>query len=441
MGKIWVFVAIFLWGASSLAAIAEPLTPYAIIQGPTSGSHSQFAVTAPTSDAVTVEIFDFHGNRIQSSEKRISRTYSKWEVVQTKTDRLIPGEYYRLIARSADGIVTDERFFSSVENSADQMKVGLVSCMCDLIHNRRAWERLEATGIELLIIDGDAVYLDRPGIFKREPQSEADIWLRHVETRNRLQLFRWARLVPVAAIWDDHDFGHDNAVNPWRLANQSRAVFETFFPREEIAGVFEHGPGLSAHYHYRGQSFIFLDGRSFQTSKEKGTMFGQEQESWLKEQAKSPTTWLISGSQFFGGYLEKDSYQFNFPNDFDRFIGVLKTIPTKFTFLSGDTHMSEVASIPKYVLGYETREITSSSIHSMSYPGRHKVQQVLGYINPWRLGATSTHNFTILDIIPQVDGRVSYRTDIVTWRGQVKYSSYFTVHPGLTCEALFSPVQ
>lgn len=414
------------------SATAQEVEPFfGIAQGPTSDTHTQFAVLAPIAEQVQPAVFDSEG-RPQTILRltRARRAFSEWEVLQFEVEGLDPAKFYDLKIFDRQNDLRDLRHFRTLPIHARQARIATLSCMADAFLNASSWNRLEERSPDVILMLGDQVYLDRPNmLFQTKPKTEEDIWNRHVSARNKLTIFSWKFLHPIVTVWDDHDFGYDNLRPPWVLQEASFKAYNDFFPRRPIPGVYENGPGMSSNYRLFHQNIVILDGRSFQSRDVNGTMFGHEQEKWLIERANTPVTWFANGSQMWGGYLEKDSFEFNHPDEFKEFARRLAQLPTRFLFFDGDVHFSEVMKLETELLGYETREFTSSSMHSSSYPGRHIVNDLLGRKNPRRLGATSTHNFMVHDVKTEESGAVRLDTRIVTWRGEEPYHDEFRLEP------------
>jgi hypothetical protein len=130
-----------------------------------------------------------------------------------------------------------------------------------------------------------------------------------------------------------------------------------------------------------------------------------QQEDWLmKSLAEAATpTWLLNGSQFFGKYLEKDSFEGRHPYQFKRVLEKLRSIEAPVVFGSGDVHFSEVMRIEKPALGYETFEITSSSMHSLTAPWVN-----IRKTNPRRIATTWHYNYVVVQARAQA-GRLDFR--------------------------------
>lgn len=412
---------VFLFTFGGNLAIADD-HPFAILQGASSDKEVQISIQASIHDEVVAHILG-PANELLSFEQ--SRRYvpsTDQELLTLKVQNLSPEVTYRLVVRSRKDLKEDVRTFRSLNVQKKNARIAAFSCSADVFHNSAIWLELAAQKPDLLISTGDIVYLDRANLLRSsKPRSAAEVWRRHSEARNKLGLYRWSHLVPLIGTWDDHDFGFNNVVPPWELAEAAFEAYEAFIPRREISGVFEKGPKMASLAHLFGQKFVLLDNRSFQGLDAQARQYGIIQEQWLKGLQLGRSAILVSGSQFFGGYLKKDSYEWNYPEDFFRFQSFLRTFNTEFVFLSGDIHFSEVMSLPEEILGYHTYEITSSPMHSGTFPGRHLIKQHLGAQNPYRIGATSTFNFIILDFLEAE--KVKAEAKIISWRGRVLFNT------------------
>ncbi|HQY47453.1 MAG TPA: alkaline phosphatase D family protein, partial [Usitatibacteraceae bacterium] len=105
------------------------------------------------------------------------------------------------------------------------------------------------------------------------------------------------------AIWDDHDYGPNNADRHFPLKGESLRLFRSYWPNPDsgAAGV----PGTSARFRQEDVDFFLLDGR-FHRDAEKApadpakAMFGAAQVRWLKEgleRSSAAFKVVASGSQ------------------------------------------------------------------------------------------------------------------------------------------------
>ncbi len=403
---------------SSPSPVGSP-AGYSIIQGASSSEVTQFAIQVPKDKgAVYVVIDPGSGARIQPVEShRIARESTPLAVDQVYFSGLRLGVEYRFRMESPQGELLEERKFKTLDTTRRKLRVLIASCMDDAYveEQKRIWTQALAHKPDLIFMIGDNVYADRYIGPYKGPASPATIWERYHQTRELLEVFHTEELVPVLATWDDHDFGQDDGDKTLEGISESQAIFEAFFPLKPIPGVYERGPGVSSVLKAFGQRFFFMDNRSFRDPSARlgegasqpkdparlaklrsGKEWGVEQERWLFKTLgeRAQPTWLINGTQFFGGYGPFESFENDHPENFKDVLKRLSRLPAPVVFVSGDRHLLELMRVPREVLGYETVEMTTSAIHAKVFPETWSV-----YPNPNQLeGFASIHNYMIVDI-------------------------------------------
>lgn len=106
------------------------------------------------------------------------------------------------------------------------------------------------------------------------------------------------------AIWDDHDYGPDNADRGFALKDESLRLFGAYWPNPDpgAAGV----PGTTTRFRQEDVEFFLLDGR-FHRDPEKApadpakAMYGEAQMRWLRdglEKSSAAFKVVAGGSQF-----------------------------------------------------------------------------------------------------------------------------------------------
>lgn len=380
------------WSKSPIALLEK--YRLSILQGHTTPSTSEFSVVHWKHQPVFAEALDPDGYSVTpESSHTVTRPDSDYQVLKLFFKNLKPNKSYRLVLKDADGKTADDRNFKTLDLSKKSPKIAIISCMNDYFHRSTMWKSLSDKKPDILFFIGDSVYADHPSRFERRAADPKQLWERFVESRNKLAAYKMKNLIPTLAIWDDHDFGSNNSNKHYPFARESKDNFLTFFAQDGTGGHLEKGPGISMKLTAFGKDFYFLDGRSFRAAEGESspTVFGPDQENWLfssLEESSKPA-WLITGSQWFGGYLKKEGYEHTHPESFKRFLNELRNTEAQVHFLSGDVHFSEIMQIEPEVLGYTTLEITSSSMHSLTFPGWHRSKY-----NPRRVKASSGHNFT-----------------------------------------------
>ncbi|MGE0633648.1 MAG: hypothetical protein AB7O96_14640 [Pseudobdellovibrionaceae bacterium] len=294
---------------------------------------------------------------------------------------------YIFEVRNAQGKLVDNRILKTLDVTRKDIHVAWMSCMHDRYESeqKRIWASAKAARPELLFFIGDSIYADSLvqmalKIGAKPPQ----IWKRFVETRETLDFYKFDQLIPVFSVWDDHDYGKNNADSTYPYKYDSLRIFETFFARTRQTEFYQKGPGCSMVYKAFGQKFLLIDNRTFQTAQ---CFWGNNLRDWIFNELETfdGPTWIMQGQQFFGGYCEKGSFERNYPVRFGKILKAIKDIGTPVFFASGDVHYSEVMKLERNLFGYDSFEMTSSSMHSYTKEPKPN--------NPRRLMATGQRNF------------------------------------------------
>jgi phosphodiesterase/alkaline phosphatase D-like protein len=277
------------------------------------------------------------------------------------------------------------------------------------------WEQMRRQNPEMIVLNGDLVYVDSFEFVERQKATELDIWFRFIDALNRLPVYRWQDIKPILATWDDHDFGTNDADRTFKSKIAARRIFLAFFGGKNLKGTYEL-ENESVYFKFNGfnQKMLFLDNRYFrQPNKDQKTAeiyahWGEKQHHWLMNNLKDTTpTWVFNGNQFFSGndLKFKESLQTNNPEHFKVFLEDLKKTNSAVLFASGDIHFSEIMQIPADRTGYPTYEVTSSSMHS--YSGE-------GWENPLRLDGAFTKEFNFL-IINSKSENAAFKIGVESW--------------------------
>ncbi|MNJ92649.1 PhoD-like phosphatase [compost metagenome] len=365
-----------------------------IVQNYTNSTTAQFTILTEGAYPYTYVISDSDGKSLPWSftEQFYQNGFFDFGIDKIFVPNLQLEKTYRLkVLNKKNGRVLDERKFKSLDvDNQRPFKVAAVSCACDFfaIQSAAMWNGLYKHRPDVILMVGDTCYADLGA--KGTP---SDIWRRYCETRLTLMQFRQSFLIPTLATWDDHDFGIDNGNCHFKTKEFAKKVFLLFWGSKNQRG-YSQGLGVSSTVQLFGQSFYFMDDRSFRdTRKHGGLHWGiAQQEALLNAMDKNTRpTWLLNGSQFFGGYLGKESFESDHEKNFKDVLKKLSKKESPIIFLSGDVHFSEVMRIEERVLGYKTVEITSSSIHSATFPGVDNLR------NPRRIVSTWHFNFVIIE--------------------------------------------
>ena len=197
---------------------------------------------------------------------------------------------------------------------------------------------------------------------------------------------------PLLATWDDHDYGENDAGEEYPIKVESQKLFN------DVYGVPEDSPRRKRPGIYDAQVFgpkakrvqvILLDTRYFRSplrmwkknerphrrgpyrpheDDHDGTLLGEEQWKWLKEELKKPAELRIIASSIQVIPREHGWEMWgNFPAERKRlFDTIAATKAQGVVFISGDRHLAEISRIDPQESGvaYPLYDVTSSSLNA-----------------------------------------------------------------------------
>jgi alkaline phosphatase D len=414
----------FCWlvDKSKLATISDSHR-LLIQQGPTSTTEMQIVVSLPKSESsVIVRLFDRKSKQLIEPIKmrEAERSFSDVKNILLYFGKLQVNKNYELLVAASDGELLDEREVLTLPDYIKPLKFAIVSCANDFLYKSggaEIWDDLWSMKPYFILEIGDNVYADTRNGKAIKPITEQELWTRYIESRSVISIYRKHQLIPIFAIWDDHDYGSNDGDRTFELKDQSLRIFKDFYAQEDMPGFFQNGPSVSSGFVLDGQQFLLLDNRYYRSVDKPSPVFIKNKEFKLKElrvdnqnyethfgkegedfifnnlnQRKLPT-WLITGDQYFGGYHIFESYEGNHPTSFKNFLTQLRKAKSKVVFISGDRHLSELMEIEKQEIGYPTYEITSSGIHAGNNPEAWARDR-----NPRQLaGVSGFFNYTIIE--------------------------------------------
>lgn len=176
--------------------------------------------------------------------------------------------------------------------------------------------------------------------------------------------------MPQYAIWDDHDYGPNDADKSYILKEESRQVFKNYWLNPSYG---ENGKGIYSKVNYGDVDLFLTDDRFFRSSDDlpdsvdakpsaAKTYFGSEQMDWLKNAllgSRATFKIIVTGSQVLNPLnkyecMQHFSYEYNELMNFlaeHKISGIL--------FLTGDRHHSEIIRMDRASL-YPLYDITVS---------------------------------------------------------------------------------
>jgi phosphodiesterase/alkaline phosphatase D-like protein len=203
-------------------------------------------------------------------------------VVRFDLAGLTPGTRYQY-AVEVDGVLVSERAgqLRTIPDGAASFTFAFGNCM-RLGSNASTFDRIREAGPDLLVHLGDFAYMD---FWTDDRDAVREMYDTQLTTPAMDAL---VRSVPVAYMWDDHDFGPNDADSTAASGPAAQVVYRQVMPHPDLpAGV---GPEAIYQSFVLGRvRFILTDSRSERSPKgapddADKTMFGAAQWTWLLDE-------------------------------------------------------------------------------------------------------------------------------------------------------------
>jgi alkaline phosphatase D len=225
------------------------------------------------------------------------------------------------------------------------------------------FERIAAQSPDMMLWLGDNVYLREADYDSRWGMAE-----RYRHTRALPELQSLLRSAHHYAVWDDHDYGPDNANHSFPLKGESLDLFRRYWanPAYGLPEV----PGTFTRVTFRDVDFFLLDDRYYRNSDAAPafpgkTMLGERQLAWLKDallNSNAPFKIIANGSQMLNPLTEREGW-IHFSQERRVFLAWLnETQVPGVLFLSGDAHYSALFRLEGESAAYPLYELTCSPL-------------------------------------------------------------------------------
>ena len=259
---------------------------------------------------------------------------------------------------------------------------------------------------DLFIFLGDNIYGDTKNM-----QEMADKYQR-LGNNPDIKALRLA--TPTIAIWDDHDFGENDAGAEYPRKEQSRKLLLDFWHEPKNSARYTRKEGIYTAYMYgelQNSVHIILPDLRWNRDKltnvglvnyqkerkaknmgpykpnltEGASMLGETQWQWLELELQKPSKIKIIASslQLLPEFTGWESWA-NFPHDRARLFSLIKKHQVNgVIIISGDTHWGEMSKVTQN-LDYPLWEVTSSGLTEEwkeVSPNKHRVGDFINNVN------------------------------------------------------------
>jgi len=330
--------------------------------------------------------------QLMRSTKIIETTRENAHTCEFILDYLEPGTSYQYALLINGQNVVDKSKSSTFRTQAqwkwrsDPEEFSFLTGSCTYI-NEAAYDRPGTPyGTAIKILDqmsndsarfmlwlGDNMYMR-----ESDWESRSGVLRRYTHTRQTKEMQPLLSKMHHYAIWDDHDFGSNDANGSYVNKSYTREAFDLFWANPRNANEYNED-GIYTKFTWQDCEFFLLDGRynKRRFGKEGGELLGEKQLNWLLESlAKSDATFkfIAVGSQFLNDATNKECFYVEGNHERQTIIDFIEKYKIKgVVFITGDRHFTEFASYKnKDKMGFY--EITSSPITSTVATGKYTTE-------------------------------------------------------------------
>lgn len=236
--------------------------------------------------------------------------------------------------------------------------------------NYEIFESIAAKDPDVMLWLGDNIYLREVDF-----AAKSGITHRYSHARALPEMQKLLSSCAHYAIWDDHDFGPNDADRSYVHQDWTFNAFKQFWanPSYGIPGK-PNMPGITTQFQWSDIDFFLLDNRSYRIpmnviGSEAPTILGQDQINWLIESlkySKAPFKIITMGGQFLNTEKKFENYSV-WENERQKIINAIEANKIKgVVFLSGDRHCGELSEL-KLDDGNIIYDLTVSPLTSTAY--------------------------------------------------------------------------
>ena len=266
--------------------------------------------------------------------------------------------------------------------------------------NYEIYDRIVDQMPDVMVWLGDNLYLREADYFSKEGMA-----LRYKASRHFKPLQTLLQSTHHYAIWDDHDYGSNNANSSFVYKQKSLDLFKRYWanPSSGLPNL----PGTFTSVSLADVDLFLLDNRFYRdgdfNQMDHKTMLGQEQLRWLKNglaNSKASFKLIINGSQMLNNNQYHEGWH-HFHEERQDFIDWLKQNDINgVMFISGDRHHTELLRYDDFEK-YPLYELTCSPLTAKGHDMRGELNNPLLVENTM----VSDNNFCVID----VDGEANKR--------------------------------
>jgi alkaline phosphatase D len=256
------------------------------------------------------------------------------------------------------------------------------------------WQPIIDHNPDLFMFLGDNIYGDTDDmqVLKEKYQIQKD-QSDYKKLRNQM---------PVVGVWDDHDYGRNDAGKEYQYREESQQLFLDFFDVSQ-EDARRNREGVYSSYDLKWKShtirLILLDARYHRDElkrknrvyqkNENGTILGDAQWDWLENELSDEevSLYIIAcGIQFIPKDHDYEKWA-NFPQERQKLFDLIqKKQPKGALLLSGDRHIAEISRLQVEGLDYPLIDVTSSGLthvweNAPQEPNQYRIGKLVNKLN------------------------------------------------------------
>jgi alkaline phosphatase D len=284
-----------------------------------------------------------------------------------------------------EGALRAQPYWSAGEDAAD-ITIAIGSCFF-LAAAEAPWssstygdgfeifDAIAAKSPDLMLWLGDNLYFQPPD--ELDPASMA---ARYRRQRAHPSLQRLLVAAPQLAIWDDHDYGPNDADMSYVLKGESLALFRRYWANPSYG--LPDAPGIFGRARWGDVDLFLLDDRWYRSANRmidepRKTMFGAQQLAWLQNalvHSHATLKLVANGSQLWNRVNRFEGLN-HFSHEQKALADWLLAQRVEGTmFASGDRHFSELLRLARPG-AYPLYEFTSSPLTSRPWQSPERVER------------------------------------------------------------------
>lgn len=335
---------------------------------------------------VYVECTSSNGDKVVS--QTISTDPANANTATIEVGGLEPGTTYKAVVKSADENISEEIEVSTQvlwDYRMDPPEFSILAGSCvfinDSIYDRPGkpyggeysiFETMADEDASMMLWLGDNIYLREVDF-----QSYSGYLYRYTHTRQTPEMQNLLKAMPQYAIWDDHDYGPNDADASWIHGDWARQSFESFWANPSY-GAPAGSDNVGTAFRYNDVEFFLLDNRSERVHHYNETrdiqVLGEDQINWLisaMNKSYAPFKVVALGGQFLSDVAKHENMA-RFPEREEIISRIEEERIHGVVFLTGDRHCTELSRL-ELDHGVVIHDLTVSPLTSSSYDNSKEI--------------------------------------------------------------------